>query len=127
MRLAGSARRPFFIALALITGALVFAGHVFTAGPLGPSPGWLELSLSDLVKHSSALMAFALAYRLSYRLHAPGANLATVAVCSSWGALCEICQYFIPARDFAVMELGVNMLAPALVALAFAAIARIFR
>ena len=113
-------RRAFWLIAALVLGAGVFLAQVMTLHELRSHPHWLSVDVADLIKHFSGLALFALAYRLSYPLKAPGAAFATVAVCSGWGALCEICQHYIPARDFSVIELGVNMLAPMLVAGAFA-------
>ena len=61
------------------------------------------------------LFTFAFVYRLSFTAQARGANLATLLVCSGWGAACEIMQHWIPARDFSVIELAANILAPAVV------------
>ena len=44
-----------------------------------------------------------------------GPGLSTALLCGGWGALCETLQYWIPARDFALAELLVNALTPALV------------
>ncbi len=120
-------RRGPWLVLALLLGAGVFLAQVMTPHELRGHPHWLSMDLADLIKHFSGLALFALAYRLSYPLAAPGALGSTIAVCSGWGAACEICQHFIPARDFSVIELGVNMLAPALVAGLFALGAKLAR
>jgi hypothetical protein len=117
-------RRVPWLVVAVILGAGVFIAQVMTTGELHGHPHWLAANTADLIKHFSGLTLFGLSYRLSYPLKAPGAALATIAVCSGWGACCEVCQHFIPARDFSVIELGVNMLAPALVAGIFALAAK---
>jgi hypothetical protein len=120
-------RRLPWLLLAIALGACAFIAQVITNGALSGHPSWLPAEISDLVKHFSGLTLFALSYRLSYPLKAPGAGWATIAVCSGWGAACEICQNFIPARDFNYIELGINMLAPALVAGIFALVAKLAR
>jgi len=102
--------------LALLLGGLVFLGHVITLKEWVFYPYWLSINWPDVYKHFTTLAVFALAYRLSFGLYTPYAGRATVAVCSTWGALCEITQHWIPPRDFSVWELAVNILAPIAVA-----------
>lgn len=44
----------------------------------------------------------------------PGAGLRTIIVCSGWGVFCETIQIWHPYRDFSPLELGVNIVTPAL-------------
>jgi len=125
---AQAARRNWLRALALALGVIVFIAHVITIRPAGPHPRWFEIYWPDLYKHIVIVAAFALSYRLSYtgaagsrhrsrssRVTAGAADTATVLVCSSWGAFCEILQHWIPARDFSVIELSANVLTPIIV------------
>ena len=100
---------------ALLIGVLVFLAHVMTIRPMGIPPHWLHVDWEDVVYHATALGTFALAYRLSFARGAAGGALLTVLFCSGWGAACEIMQHWIPARDFSVIELGVNTLTPLLI------------
>jgi len=97
---------------ALLIGLLVFLAHTMTLRRPGIPPDWLSLDVRDLVYHSTALATFALTYRFSFVRGALGGAALTILFCSSWGALCEISQHWIPARDFSVIELGVNILTP---------------
>lgn len=109
-------RGPILRVAALIIGVLVFLAHVMTLHRPGLPPNWLSVDYRDLVYHSSALSLFALTYRLSFARGAPRGALSTILLCSTWGALCEISQHWIPARDFSVIELGVNILTPVVIA-----------
>ncbi|HES58530.1 MAG TPA: hypothetical protein ENO21_03770 [Firmicutes bacterium] len=100
---------------ALLIGVLVFLAHVMTIKPLGIPPHWLHVDWEDVLYHSTALGTFALVYRLSIPRAVPGGALATVLFCSGWGAACEIMQHWIPARDFSVIEFGVNTVTPVLI------------
>jgi hypothetical protein len=122
-------RRSWLRTLALTLGVLVMLAHIFTLKPIAVWLDWLHIDWPDIAKHFTMLSLFAVSYRLSWscvsrheKSHAvakrPG--LATVVVCSSWGALCECIQHWIPARDFSVFELAVNILTPVLIAGLFA-------
>ena len=100
--------------LALVLGLLVLLGHVVTLKPPRPSAELLSVKWQDLLAHFAMLLSFTLAYRLSFRGDARLSNRAALWVCSLWGALCEVLQYWIPARDFNLVELAVNVLTPAL-------------
>jgi VanZ family protein len=108
-------RRRWVQALALLIGMLVFLAHVTTLNISVVFPDWLRLSLRDILAHFVMLATFALVYRLSFVGNAARANRASLYVCASWGAICECAQYFHPARDFNLWELGANILAPAIV------------
>ena len=112
----GPQRRRWLLALAFIMAMAVLLGHIFTLKPPTVTPGMFEISPKDLLYHFSFLAVFALTYRLSFIGNPPGAGWATILVCSGWGAACEIIQHWIPMRDFSVIEFGVNVLTPVIVA-----------
>jgi len=105
-------RGQFLRIAALAIGMLVFLAHTMTLHRPGVPPDWLAVDYQDLVYHSTALSLFSLTYRFSFPRGAPGGAAFTILLCSTWGALCEISQHWIPARDFSVIELGVNILTP---------------
>ena len=114
-------RRNWLRAIALLCGILVLLAHVFTSKPIADWLGWLHIDWPDIAKHCAMLSFFTLSYRLSWidasasslDLSGSGkAGLASIVVCSCWGALCETLQHWIPARDFSVWELAVNVLTP---------------
>jgi hypothetical protein len=117
-------RRHWLRAVALSLGILVLLAHVFTLKPIAEWLGWLHIDWPDIAKHCAMLSLFTLTYRLSWvdasrtgfnPSSASQAGLASILVCSSWGALCETLQHWIPARDFSVWELSVNILTPLLI------------
>lgn len=118
-------RRPWLRTLALMLGILVLLAHIFTLKPIAVWIDWLHIDWPDIAKHFTMLSLFALTYRLSWGsvsrheksnhiVERPG--FATVIVCSGWGAVCECVQHWIPARDFNVFELAVNVLTPLFIA-----------
>lgn len=113
-------RRPGLQALSYLIAIVVLGAHIITFGISKHHPAWLSLELRDLVAHIVMFMAFAFVYRYSFtRAASPlGANIATVLVCSGWGALCEFVQIWLP-RDFNPFELAANVGAPVLVVALF--------
>jgi VanZ family protein len=118
------ARRHWLRAIAILLGILVLLAHVFTLKPIATWLGWLHIDWPDIAKHCAMLSLFTLTYRLSWIdavksemdwSTAAQAGLASILICSSWGALCETLQHWIPARDFSVWELAVNILTPLLI------------
>jgi len=117
-------RRNWLRSIALLLGLLVLLAHVFTLKPIAEWLGWLHIDWPDIAKHCAMLSLFTLSYRLSWIADSQAgagdasssrAALASIIVCSSWGALCETLQHWIPARDFSVWELAVNILTPMLI------------
>ncbi len=108
-------RRKWLSFIAFVIGGIILIAHVFTKAPMITPPGMFEINPKDLAYHFSFIAVFTLAYRLSYRGSPPGTNRATILVCSGWGAFCEIIQHWIPARDFSVIEFGVNVLTPVII------------
>ena len=113
-------RRTWLRVLSFLIAIVVLGAHIITFGVSKHHPPWLSLELRDLFAHIAMFLAFALVYRYSYtRAASPlSANVATVLVCSGWGALCEFIQIWLP-RDFNPFELLANIGAPLLVAALF--------
>ncbi|MDQ3023796.1 MAG: hypothetical protein M3R04_05340 [bacterium] len=132
-------RRRWFRALAWLGGALVLLAHVYT---LDTPPGLrnlFEANLRDVVYHSSMLTLFTLAFRASLttveaasrprrsarvatgkagtkpRPTLSPADATALWVCCGWGAFCECLQLLIPAREFSLIELALNIGVPVLV------------
>ena len=105
-------RREWLRIIAFLLGFAVLVAHVFTTRPLLGPVGMWEVSLRDLGYHAAAVGVFTLAYRLSFYGNPPGSGRATILVCSGWAGFCEILQHWIPARDFSIVEFGVNVLTP---------------
>lgn len=125
------ARRAGLRIAALVLGVVVLLAHVFTLKPIAAWLDWLHIDWPDMAKHFTMLALFTLAYRMSWSggsAHEKGLasavepTWACIALCSGWGCLCESLQHWIPARDFNVFELAVNVGAPAGVALVYAAV-----
>lgn len=113
-------RRPFLRMLSYLLAILILGAHIVTFGISKHHPAWLSLDMRDLLAHTAMFMTFAFVYRYSFTraVSPPGAGFSTVLVCSSWGALCEFVQIWLP-RDFNPLELAANMLAPVLVVALF--------
>jgi len=108
-------RRQWLRVLAVLMGMAVLAGHIFTTKPISGPVGMWDISPRDLTYHFSFVATFTLAYRLSFYGSPPGSNRAAILVCSGWAGFCEIIQHWIPARDFSIIEFGVNTLTPVLI------------
>ena len=122
-------RRLPFLAIAILCGALILIAHIITlriipivstdmvtlfAGtPLEFSIPFNELR--DLGLHMAMFSLFTLCYRLSWRGSGLGIRLATILVCSGWGAMCESLQLFIHRRDFSWLDMSVNVLTPLII------------
>ena len=113
-------RRPWLRTLAYLIAIVVLGAHIITFGISKHHPAWLSLELRDLAAHIAMFLTFALVYRYSFtRAASPlSANVATVLVCSGWGALCEFIQIWLP-RDFNPFELAANVGAPLLIVALF--------
>jgi hypothetical protein len=111
-RTAGLARRQWLRTVAIVLGVVVLLAHTVTIPQVTELPVLWHVDWPDMAKHITLISAFALAYRLSFRGRAPGADLASIYYCSGWAGLCEIAQYWIPAREFSPLELAANALTP---------------
>jgi VanZ family protein len=105
-------RRQWLRAVAVLLGLVVLLAHAATLRQVMDLPIAWHVNWPDLPKHITLISIFALAYRLSFRGRAPGADLTSIYFCSGWAGLCEIMQHWIPAREFSVYELAANVLTP---------------
>jgi peptidoglycan/LPS O-acetylase OafA/YrhL len=116
----GVRRRRWLRFCAYGVGLFVFLAHVYTFDTPPVIRNMFALDIRDVLYHGGMLTAFALAYRFSLADSKPlpgrrlqPADASALAVCCTWGALCECAQLFIPAREFSFTELTLNTVAPA--------------
>jgi hypothetical protein len=129
-------RRRWLRLLAWIGGALVLLAHIYTLDTHPAIQNLFDANLRDALYHSGMLTLFTLAYRGSLssgptsrsrrrgkrvKVAMPAkpmlspADASALWVCCGWGAMCELLQLAIPAREFSFIELGLNTLVPAIV------------
>lgn len=109
-------RRAFLRWLALLLGVALLFAHIAVWKEPGIRPHWLYLDPHDALYHFTALTLFTVVYYLSFPPNYKGRAVSAALACAAWGAFCEVIQHWIPARDFSVIELGINMLTPVLAA-----------